>query len=156
AERVEKMMNFLGMDDDMPIESGMATKMMEQAQQKVEAYYFDIRKHVVEYDDVIAKQREIIYNDRHAILAGEDLHERVRQMIAEEVEDLINTHTAGNMAENWNLDAVVDHFDRWHIPLPDDVFPENINTLKRQQLIDSCVDWTLENYEQRRDRVQAQ
>ncbi len=156
AERVEKMMNFLGMDDDVPIESAMATRMMEQAQQKVEAYYFDIRKNVVEYDDVIAKQREIIYTDRHAILNGDDLHERVRQMIAEEVEELVNLHASGNMPENWNLDAIMDHFDRWHIPLPDDVFPENINALKRRDLIDTCVDWALDNYEQRRDRVQAQ
>jgi len=156
AERVSKLMDFFKMEEDVPIESGMASKMIEQAQQKVETYYFDIRKHVVEYDDVIAKQREVIYADRRAVLEGKGLHERVTQLIAEQVTATVESHTTGNQPENWDLDAVVALFDHWHMPLPEDFFPENINQLKRQLFIEDCVAWALDNLEERRERLVGQ
>ena len=64
SERIAGMMDKLGVDDDTPIESGMISKSIESAQTKVEGYNFDLRKHVVEYDDVVNKQREKIYEDR--------------------------------------------------------------------------------------------
>ncbi|HEV7127449.1 MAG TPA: preprotein translocase subunit SecA, partial [Ktedonobacterales bacterium] len=86
SDRVAGLMDKLGLEEDMPIESGMATRMIEQAQSKVEGYYFDIRKNVVEYDDVISAQRAVIYEDRRAALEHQDLHERMREMIEREVQ----------------------------------------------------------------------
>ena len=77
ADRVSKVMQMVGMDEDMPLESGMVSRFIEQAQTRVEGYNFDIRKNVVDYDDVIAKQREVIYADRRAVLERADMHERV-------------------------------------------------------------------------------
>lgn len=153
SDRVANLMNFLKMEDDVPIESNMASKMIEQAQQKVEAWYFDIRKHVVEYDDVIARQREVIYADRQAILAQEGLHERILDMIQGEVEELVDQNTGGNLAEHWNFDAIVSHFDRWQMPLSDDFFPENINSLKRHQLKEQCIAWAREHYDAKHQRL---
>jgi preprotein translocase subunit SecA len=86
-ETVKKWMDRLsGGEEDMPIEAGLLDRAIESAQTRVEGYNFDIRKHVVEYDDVVNKQREVIYADRQAILAGEDMGERIREMIADEVE----------------------------------------------------------------------
>ena len=86
-ETVKKWMERLsGGEEDLPIEAGLLDRAIEGAQTRVEGYNFDIRKHVVEYDDVVNKQREVIYADRQAILAGEDMGERIREMIAAEVE----------------------------------------------------------------------
>jgi preprotein translocase subunit SecA len=156
SDRISKLMDFMKMDEDIPIESGMASRMLEQAQQKVETYYFDIRKHVVEYDDVIAKQREIIYADRRAILEGEDLHQRILDMLQEEVEEVVGTYTHDKLPENWDLQAVVDFFEHWHIPLPEDYFPDNINLLKRPAFLQECVDWTHEQYENKKERIREQ
>lgn len=156
SDRVAGMMDRLGMEEDMPIESGLAARMIEQAQTKVEAYYFDIRKNIVEYDDVIAKHREVIYADRRDILEGIDVHERVTDMIAEEVDAAIRPLLGENLPENWNLEAIDAFFDHWNIPLPEDFFPENITQLKREPLIKSCVDWALDSYEQRREKLDEQ
>ncbi len=77
ADRVAKVMEMVGMEEDMPLESAMVSRFIEQAQTKVEGYNFDIRKNVVDYDDVIARQREVIYADRRAVLERADMHERV-------------------------------------------------------------------------------
>src|SRR6266567_4490027 len=91
ADRVAKVMEMVGMEEDMPLESAMVSRFIEQAQTKVEGYNFDIRKNVVDYDDVIARQREVIYADRRAVLERADMHERVLQMIRDEVSRLVDT-----------------------------------------------------------------
>jgi preprotein translocase subunit SecA len=156
SERVGGLMDRLGMDDEMPIENNFISKMIEQAQQKVEAYYFDIRKHLVEYDDVIAKQRETIYADRRAILENQGVHERINALIAGEVEELVSGHCQGNLPEQWDFDAIDAAFQRWHMPLPDDFFPENLATLRRNVFVQQCVDWALEQREAKMDRVREQ
>ncbi len=82
------LMSRLGMNDDQPLESKMVTRAIEQAQQKVEAYNFDIRKHVVEYDDVMNTHREVIYTERDKVLAGESMRDTAVTMVIEEVETL--------------------------------------------------------------------
>ncbi len=82
------VMSKLGMDEDTPLESKMVTKAIEQAQQRVEGANFDIRKHVVEYDDVMNTHRDVIYSERNKVLDGDDLRETVLMMIREEVEAL--------------------------------------------------------------------
>jgi preprotein translocase subunit SecA len=156
SDRVAGLMGRLGMDEDMPIENRMISGMIEQAQQKVEAYYFDIRKHLVEYDDVIAKHREIIYADRQEILANEGVHERVQSLIAEEVAEVVTSYCTANLAEQWDLDAVNALFDRWHIPLPDEFFPENLAVLKRPIFVKDCVNWALEQREAKLEALREQ
>ena len=82
------MMGKLGLDEDTPLESKMVTKAIEQAQTRVEGYNFDIRKHVVEYDDVMNTHRDVIYNERDKVLLGEDLRETTLTMIQDEVDAL--------------------------------------------------------------------
>ncbi len=82
------MMSRLGMDDDTPLESGMVTKAIEQAQQRVESYNFDTRKHVVEYDDVMNTHRDVVYRERDKVLAGETMRDTVMTMLEEEVASL--------------------------------------------------------------------
>ncbi len=91
-DRVKGLMERLGVDDDVPIEAGLINRSIEGAQTRVEGYNFDIRKHTVEFDDVMNKQRTIIYADRRRILEGENLRDRVLDMIGSEIDALMNEH----------------------------------------------------------------
>ena len=149
AERVSKIMEFAGMDEDMPLESGMVSRFIEQAQTRVEGYNFDIRKNVVEYDDVIAKQREVIYADRRAVLERADMHERVLGMIRDEVRRLVELHIPGTIvSEEEQLDALLNSLEPW-IHLPDDVIPENIHAVRKNELLRNLTDALIEHYEER-------
>ncbi|MFA6525982.1 MAG: preprotein translocase subunit SecA [Candidatus Buchananbacteria bacterium] len=90
SERMKNMMTALGVPDDMPIENGMINKSIEQAQKKVETHNFDIRKHLVEYDDVMNKQRETIYKKRRLLLAGVDTKESMLAAIENKIRYLVN------------------------------------------------------------------
>jgi len=96
SERIAGMMDRLGVDDDTPIESGLISKSIESAQTKVEGYNFDLRKHVVEYDDVVNKQREKIYEDRAKIVRGEDMKDAVLDALQSEIERAVDIHSGGN------------------------------------------------------------
>ena len=85
SERISSLMGKLGIEEDMPIEHGIISKTIENAQTKVEGHNFDIRKHVVEYDDVMNRQREVIYTNRRRALTGENLRERINTMIENQV-----------------------------------------------------------------------
>ena len=82
ADRIQGIMSRLGMEEGVPIEHGLVTRAIENAQKKVEGHNFDIRKHLFEYDDVMNKQREVIYNQRREVLKGETLKEEVLDMAA--------------------------------------------------------------------------
>ncbi len=147
TDRVAGLMDRLGMEDDVPIENTLATKMIEQAQTKVEGYNFDIRKNVVEYDDVIAAQREVVYRDRRAALEHQDMHGRMGELIEAEVRRVADGFMAGNLPENWDLDGMTKHFEAWGIAIPEELFPENINQLRRKPFMDDLVEIALDAYE---------
>ncbi|MFC1686660.1 preprotein translocase subunit SecA [Patescibacteria group bacterium] len=103
SEKVQGIMNALGVEDDQPIEHKMISRSIENAQKKVETYNFDIRKHLVEYDDVMNKQREIIYKLREEILTDsknnpQKLHTRILNLIKDYIKNLVNAYTQ----EEWN------------------------------------------------------
>src|SRR5713226_906363 len=99
ADRVSKVMEMVGMEEDMPLESNMVSRFIEQAQTKVEGYNFDIRKNVVDYDDVIAKQREVIYADRNRILEGEDFSEHAKELLEDVVTAAADTFASPDVYE---------------------------------------------------------
>lgn len=108
SDRMKRMMDRLGVPDDMPIESQLVSKSIEQAQKKVEGHNFDIRKHLVEYDDVMNKHREVIYKRRREILlaAGSDVERRVEEMVEKEMSQIVSFHTAAETESTWDLDAM--------------------------------------------------
>jgi len=104
SERVSNLMLKLGMEEGVPIEHNMVTKSIENAQKKVEAHNFEIRKQLLEYDDVMNKQREIIYAHRGGVLTGESLEEDVKDWVEDVVDALISTHCPEEeYAEAWDL-----------------------------------------------------
>jgi preprotein translocase subunit SecA len=106
SERVTGLMERLGLEDDVAIESRLVSKTIEGAQSRVEGFNFDIRKRVVEFDDVINKQRETIYAERDKVLHNEDLTETVRSFLDEEIDALIDQHLAGEDPDAWAIEAL--------------------------------------------------
>ncbi len=113
SDRISGIMNRLGMEEGQPIEHGLISKAIENAQKKVEAYNFDIRKHLLEYDDVMNKHREIIYSLRRQILSGENLEEIIRNMMDEKIDSLIEQHIDPKLPpEQWDIAPLRDTVSR--------------------------------------------
>jgi len=106
SERVAGLMERLGLEDDVAIESRMVSRTIESAQSRVEGFNFDIRKRVVEFDDVINKQRETIYAERDKVLHNEDLTDTVRAFLDEEMEALLDQFCATDHPDDWSLEAL--------------------------------------------------
>jgi preprotein translocase subunit SecA len=106
SDRVAGLMERMGLQDDVPIESGIVGKTIENAQTRVEGWNFDARKRVVEYDDVINKQRETIYAERDKVLRNEDLTATVRGFLDEEIESLVDEHLVGEHVDDWDFDGL--------------------------------------------------
>jgi preprotein translocase subunit SecA len=111
GDTIAKLMNRLGIEEDVPLEHGLVSKSIENAQQKVESYNFDLRKHVVEYDDVMNKQREVIYGDRAAMLGEETVHDRVLEWIEQEIDELVAAFWNPREGEQ-DLDGLAEAFRR--------------------------------------------
>ena len=105
-DRVQGIMKTLGFNDDTALESKMVSRTIESAQTRVEGYNFDTRKHVVEYDDVINRQRETIYRERDRILRSSNLGPTIEAMLDEEVGSLVADHTGTEYATEWNRDGL--------------------------------------------------
>jgi preprotein translocase subunit SecA len=107
SERIKGLMGRLGMQDGEPIEHKMVSNAIERAQKRVEGHNFDIRKHLLEYDNVMNKQREVIYSQRREILQGENLKADVQDMIEEQIEGILADYTdERTMPEDWDLDGL--------------------------------------------------
>ncbi|WP_455089879.1 preprotein translocase subunit SecA [Peptoanaerobacter stomatis] len=107
SEKMQSMVESLGMDDDTPIEAGILSKSIEGAQKKVEGKNFGIRKHVLEYDDVMNKQRTIIYDERRRVLEGENIKEEIVEMIKKQVQKVIDKNTGDSQdPEEWDYNEI--------------------------------------------------
>ena len=103
GDRITGMMDTLNVDEHTPIQSRMLSSVIESSQKKIEGRNFNIRKNVLNYDDVMNTQREIIYSQRQMVLDGEDLHEYIVHMIKDFVDDSVNMYVQGDIADDWNL-----------------------------------------------------
>ncbi|MFB9675334.1 preprotein translocase subunit SecA [Streptosporangium vulgare] len=106
SARVEMIMTRLNIPDDVPIESGIVSKAIASAQHQVEQQNFEIRKNVLKYDEVMNRQRKVIYAERHRVLEGADLHEQIRGFVNDVIDEYIAGATAEGFAEEWDLDKL--------------------------------------------------
>jgi preprotein translocase subunit SecA len=106
ADRIKNMMERLGLPDDMPIENGLISRSIESAQKRVEGHNFDIRKHLLEYDDIMNKHREIIYARRLKILQTEDMKADVLELMKKEAEDIVYSRTNSENRTEWDNDGI--------------------------------------------------
>ena len=111
GDRITAMMDTLKVEEDMPIEAKMLTKIIESSQKKVEGRNFAIRKNVLNYDDVMSAQREIIYSQREKVLSGEDIHEYTLKMISDMISETVDQYLIDdNVHDDWNLAGLRDRF----------------------------------------------
>ncbi len=136
SERISGVMEKLGMEEGQPIEHSMISKAIENAQRKVEAHNFDIRKHLLEYDDVMTKQREVLYRQRREVLETDDVHELVQDMHLEVFEDLFDTYIpAEAYADDWDLGGLTEAVKReYGVVLS--LTPERVVALTRETLFE--------------------
>ena len=113
GERIDSIMNMLGVSEDMPIENKLLSRTIENAQRRVEERNFAIRRDVLKYDDVMNRQREIIYTQRRQVLDGEDMHESVWKMVTDSIAQNVAQFTVGDDHEHWNLDSLRDYYMGW-------------------------------------------
>lgn len=117
SDNIAGIMDKLGMEDDEPIEHSLVTKSIENAQKKVEARNFSIRKHVLEYDDVMNQQREVIYSQRHKILHQENLKDTIKEMVDETVERTMTMYAPPEVySEDWDLQALINYAEDFYAP----------------------------------------
>ncbi len=119
GDRIKSVMGWTGLDEDQPIENKLITKSISSAQIKVEGYHFDIRKHLLNFDDVLNTQREIIYADRERILNGDNLREKIIEMLRQEFDDLMRKHLPDRHADNWDATGFVSDLALVCPPPPD-------------------------------------
>ncbi len=146
GERLQVMMERLHVEEDMPIESTMVSGTVENAQKKLEARNFGIRKNVLQYDDVMSRQREVIYGQRNQVLNGEDLREQIRKMVHDSIAHTVETHMPANsLRESWAPAAVREKYkgllttDEDLIYTPDeleDVDPAEVTEMLNRRAMD--------------------
>jgi len=131
GERIKKLMKFFNFPPNVPIENKIISKAVEQAQKKVESYNFDLRKHLLEYDDVLNKHRQAIYRLRREILENEDkIKEKIFKMIEEEIEKIVAFHTAHDYEKKWDLEEIGEVVSTI-FPLPND-FKEKFEEIRKK------------------------
>jgi len=149
SDRISRIMDKLGVDDGEPIEHPLVTKAIESAQKRVEAHNFEIRKHLLEYDDVMNQQREVVYSMRKQILKGEGLRELVLEMIEDVVEGLMETYTdPKSYPEEWDLEGLKEAFKRqfsFHLELEQ----QELLKMKQEELREALLERAKAFYEEK-------
>ena len=151
GEKIQHIMDALNLDEDEPIENKMLSNTIESAQRKVEGRNFGIRKNVLQYDDVMNRQREIIYGQRSQVLNGEDIHDNILQMIRENIQENVTAYLPENeVHDNWNVDGLRDHY-LGYITTPDDLrySVNELADLQQEDVIRTLTDRALKLYEDR-------
>ena len=135
GDRVQSLMDSLGLDEDVPIENKLITNTIESAQKKLEASNFAIRKQVLQYDDVMNQQREIIYKQRQMVLDGEDISDKLHEMMKQSIDETCESFLSGETADDWDFAALRRHYLNW-LCLPTDFnyTAEQLNDLKREDV----------------------
>jgi preprotein translocase subunit SecA len=148
SEKLMGIVESLGMDDEMNIEHALLSKSIENAQKKVEGRNFDIRKHVLQYDNVMNKQREVIYSQRRKVLMGDSIKDNVIEMIRDIVSTAVATYTVGSeYPEEWDLKGLGDFLHTVFLP-KNALSQEQLLSYSREELTEELTNMALNVYEQ--------
>jgi len=154
GDRIKKMMEFLKVPEDMPIENRMISNSIENAQKKVEGHHFDIRKHVLEYDDVMNIHRDIIYKRRRQFLEKEDLSEDIKTMIKEVADALVGNHTNARPPVEWDYQKIAEGLNAIHKDEKKPVDPNEIEKIKDQdRLIEFAQNYLMAAYKEKEESL---
>jgi len=156
GDRVKGLMQWAGMDENTPIEHSIANKAMTNSQVQTEGYHFNIRKHLVEYDDVVNKHREVIYAERKKILSGADLKANIISMVQDEIQSLVArrlSNVSNELEEKRsNLSGLLEDVSTI-FPLPPQFRSDGLSELSAQQITEKLTDYAIELYNQREQEL---
>ncbi|MDR7433738.1 MAG: preprotein translocase subunit SecA [Armatimonadota bacterium] len=153
GERVASLMDRLGIDEDTPIESPLVSRQIENAQKKVENYHFDIRKHVLEYDDVMNIQRKVIYGERRKVLLGENIRENILDMVERLLGNLVDEFCPQNLRpQEWDLEGLCNAAVQL-IPQLGMITAEELEGRTREEIRETLIRAGLQAYEQKEQQV---
>lgn len=152
GDKITGMMNTLNVDENTPIQSKMLSSVIESSQKKIEGRNFNIRKNVLNYDDVMNTQREIIYGQRQKVLDGEDLHDYIINMIRDFVTDSVNMYIVGDIQDDWNLQGLKERL-MGLITVEDDFnyTPQELDEVTKESIEDMLIDRALKIYDKREE-----
>ncbi|MEW9677993.1 preprotein translocase subunit SecA [Lentibacillus sp. L22] len=152
SDNLRSMMERLGMDDTQPIESKMVSRAVESAQKRVEGNNFDARKTVLSYDDVLREQREIIYKQRFDVIDSENLREIIEGMIQSTVERVVQSHTADDLDENWELTAIVDYL-HGNLLDPEDISADDLLGKEPEEMVEQIMEILKRKYDEKEEEI---
>jgi len=148
-------MDWVGMEDDVPIENKLVNKSIADVQKRVEGYHFDMRKHLVEYDDVVNKHREVIYSQRKKILSKDtDLKANILEMVEEEIRDAVAAHITDEHGVGWDTAGLIADVSTV-FPLPPALTADAISQMKPKQIEDKLIELAEALYEAREKELGA-
>jgi preprotein translocase subunit SecA len=148
GDRLKTVMGWVGLDEDTPIENKFITGAITDVQKRVEGYHFDMRKHLVEYDDVVNKHRELIYEERHKILSGADLKSNILSMVAEELKNIVAAHPLDRYGEGRDAAGLLAEANIV-MPLPRDFNAKSLEGLSSADVENKLVELAGSLYDQR-------
>lgn len=154
GDRVKGFMQWAGMDENTPIEHPMVTKAITNAQVQTEGYHFDVRKHLVEYDDVVNKHREVIYAERKKILSGADLKANVLSMVEDEIQGIVTSHFSNDLVEP-DLSGLLEDVSRIFPAPPQSVIAGGAKQSRSdgKQIIQKLSSYAVDLYSQREQEI---
>ncbi len=155
GDRVKGFMEWAGLDEDTPLEHGMVSKVIENAQTKVEAYHFDIRKHLVDYDDVVNTQREVIYEERRKIICEADLKANIQEMVKDALTGIVHNHLGDERSDEWDLDGLVAGINAI-LPLPPQLNKDAFPKMSRQDVEQKLQEYAESLYAEREKELEPQ
>lgn len=137
GEKVQRIMETMNFDEDVPLEVGFLSRAIESAQMKIEGNNFAIRKHVLDFDDVMSQMRRTIYSQRRKVLDGEDVHDNIIQMMYQDIEANVRTYCSDSVPDNWNLEGLRAQYMNLFLMDTDLRFTnEELNSIETQDVID--------------------
>jgi preprotein translocase subunit SecA len=154
GDRIKSIMSWAGLDEDTPIENALLSNRIADVQKRVEGYHFDMRKHLVEYDDVVNKHREVIYGERRKILSGADLKANILSMVGQEIQAMVAHHLADELGIDQDVKGLLNDLATI-FPLPPAVNESDLAQLKPKQIIERLTELAEAFYEQREQELGA-
>lgn len=147
GQRIKSIMDWAGIDENVPIENRLVSRAIENSQVKVEGYHFDIRKHLVEYDDVINRHREVIYNERQKILRSDDLRANILSIVKDEIHGIISEYIS-NGNQDADFSGLVSSISGV-LPLPSDINDTSLSQLKIEEIETKLLELAESRYDDR-------
>ena len=155
GERIQNMMEALKIDENQPIETKMLTNSIESAQKKVEGRNFAIRRNVLQFDDVMNRQREIIYSQRAKVLDGENLRSYIMDMLKDSITETVNQYLSDEVIhDNWNVDGLRNHYLGF-FTTPEDFHytPDELANMEKKDFVDALYEKAVAKYEEKEQEI---